>query len=62
MFPFFEIPFSGCSKEPWSDKVHKERKLQFLKFLRDGLETRLAALNAAIATIERQLSQEDSLS
>lgn len=62
MFPFFEIPFCGCGTEPWSEKVHKERKLQFLKFMRDGVETRLAALNAAIATIERQLSQEDNLS
>ena len=60
MFPFFEIPC--CGTESWSDKSHKERKLQFLKFLRDGLETRLAAINAAIATIERQLSQEDSVS
>ena len=37
----------------------KERRLTFLKVIRDDLETRLAAINAAIETIERQNSQTD---
>jgi hypothetical protein len=60
MFPFWDYPCWG--HEPWSDKEHKKRKLKFLKMMRDGLEARLAGLNAAIETVERQLSQEDNLS
>lgn len=37
----------------------QERKLQFLKGMRNELEARLAGLNATIETIERQLNQED---
>ena len=60
MFPFF---FNACcGSEPWSDQVYKERKLKFLKMIRDSLETRLAAVNAAIMTIESQLGQDESTS
>lgn len=60
MFPFF---FNACcSPESWSDKVYKERKLNFLKMIRDSLEARLAAVNAAIVTIESQLGKEESTS
>ncbi|MGL5080075.1 MAG: hypothetical protein ACRC8A_01175 [Microcoleaceae cyanobacterium] len=45
--------------EPESRKASQQRKLKFLKWMRDDLETRLAGLNAAIDTVERQLSQED---
>lgn len=34
---------------------HQQRKLQTLTFWRDGLERQLAALNAAISTLERQM-------
>ena len=37
----------------------RQRRLKFLKSMRDDLETRLAAINAAIDTIERQHSQEE---
>ena len=57
VFPFWSNPC--CFPEPWSDKAYKERKLQFLKMMRDSLEARLAGLNAAIATIERQITQEE---
>ena len=60
MFPFWGNPCWG--PEPWSDRADKERKLKFLKMIRDSLEARLAGLNAAIATIERQLGQEESTS
>jgi hypothetical protein len=37
-----------------------ERKLKFLKAIRDDIEIRLAGLNAAIGTIEQQLRAEDT--
>lgn len=57
MFPFWDNCWSG---QTGSYKTHQERKLTFLKRMRDHLETRIAALNAAIESIERQMSQEDS--
>jgi hypothetical protein len=60
MFPF---PFCGSScwdNEHSSPKAYRERKLKFLKWMRDEVEARLAALNAAIETIERQMSQEET--
>jgi len=58
MFPFWSNP---CySAEPVSYKTRQERKLQFLKSVRDSLEARLAAVNAAVATIERQMEQQDA--
>ncbi|MDJ0743292.1 MAG: hypothetical protein QNJ32_08010 [Xenococcaceae cyanobacterium MO_167.B27] len=43
-----------------SAKSYKERRLKFLQWIRDDLETRLAGINAAIATLERQLNQEET--
>ncbi len=60
MFPFWGNPCWGY--EPWSNKEYKQRQLKFLKMMRDGLEARLAGLNAAIETVERQISQEDNAS
>ena len=60
MFPFWGNLCWG--NEPWSDKEYKKRKLKFLKMMRDGLEARLAGLNAAIETVERQISQEHNAS
>lgn len=60
MFPFFGKSFCGWDCEPQSRKTHQENKLKFLKWMRDDLETRLAGLNAAISTIERQLNQEEA--
>lgn len=58
MFPFWSSTCWGT--EPGSRKIYQERKLQFLKSMRDDLETRLAGLNAAIESIERQLRQDDT--
>ena len=58
MFPFWGHPF--CSADKNSFKAHQERKLHFLKIMRDSLEARIAALNAAIETIERQIRQEET--
>jgi hypothetical protein len=56
MFPFWGNP---CwEQEPVSRRTYQERKLRFLKGMRDDLETRLAGLNAAIETIERQMGRD----
>ncbi len=56
MFPFWN---NTCwMNEPVSRKSYQERKLRFLKWMRDDLETRLAGINAAISTIERQIGEE----
>jgi hypothetical protein len=59
MFPFWMN--SCCSTDSFSTARHQENKLKFLKFMRDNVEARLAALNAAIETIERQLSRSDTV-
>nr|WP_235728415.1 hypothetical protein [Fischerella thermalis] len=46
--------------EPVSRKNRLERKLRFLKAMRDDLETKLAGLNGAIANLEQQINQEDA--
>jgi hypothetical protein len=57
MFPFWG---NACwTSEPVSRKTYQERKLRFLKWMRDDLETRLAGINAAITTIERQINEDD---
>ncbi|MDJ0535727.1 MAG: hypothetical protein QNJ70_25100 [Xenococcaceae cyanobacterium MO_207.B15] len=58
MFPFFFVPCSG--EKSMSAKSYKERRLKFLQWIRDDLETRLAGINAAIATLESQLNQEET--
>ncbi|MGK7936368.1 MAG: hypothetical protein AB4206_11330 [Xenococcaceae cyanobacterium] len=57
MFPFWTYFCSDCKTA--SPKDHKERKLKFLKWIRDDLETRLAGINAAITTLESQLEREE---
>lgn len=49
-----------CSSTSFQDayRQHQQHQLAFLKAVRNGLETRLAALNAAIATMESQLNNE----
>jgi hypothetical protein len=37
---------------------HQQRKLEMLTFWRDGLERQLAALNAAISTLEGQIRRD----
>jgi hypothetical protein len=37
---------------------HQERKLRLLMAWRDGLERQLAAVNAAMATLERQMERD----
>ena len=42
---------------PYSRRDYQQHKLEFLKASRDSLEARLAAVNAAIETVERQTAQ-----
>jgi hypothetical protein len=53
-------PFVACADPEAMQRLrrrHQERKLQTLSFWRDGLERQLAAINAAISTLERQMAQ-----
>lgn len=52
-------PFSCCGGSDVADGLrrHQERKLRMLTFWRDGAERQLAALNAAISTLERQMQR-----
>jgi hypothetical protein len=58
MFP----PFLCCDAKDSSGVIrrHRERKLTMLRFWRDGAERQLAALDAAISTLERQMQRDDS--
>lgn len=58
MFPFWN---SSCyyGNEPLSRKSYLERRLRFLKWMRDELETRLAGINAAIGKVEEQLGEDE---
>lgn len=62
MFPFWNWNWNGTcyDGQPVSRKTSLERKLKFLKSMRDDLEIRLSGLNAAIGTIEQQLNTEDT--
>ena len=53
-------PFSCCAASDGGDGLrrHQERKLRMLTFWRDGVERQLAALNAAISTLERQMQRD----
>jgi hypothetical protein len=58
MFTFWGNNCYG--NEPISRRTRLERKLRFLKWMRDDLETRLAGINGAISNVEQQLNQEDA--
>lgn len=57
MFPFWMNPC--CHPGSMPQKSYRQHQLEFLKWMRDSLETRLAAVNAAIATMERQMNDEN---
>lgn len=55
MFP----PLMWCADASTAEQCrrrHQERKLQTLIFWRDGLERQLAAIKAAISTLEQQMA------
>ncbi len=49
-----------CGKSSYSRRSYNERRLQFLKWMRDDLEAKLAGINAAIQTVERQIDEDDT--
>lgn len=59
MFPMPFIPC--CFADQKTRKEYRDRQLGFLRWMRDSLETRLAATNAAIVTLEKQTQDEDSV-
>jgi len=54
MFTFWGNNCYG--NEPISRRTRLERKLRFLKWMRDDLETKLAGINGAISNVEQQLN------
>ncbi|SBO42286.1 sigma factor SigF [Cyanobium sp. NIES-981] len=57
MFP----PFGCCTDADGGHASHRryqERKLRMLRFWRDGVERQLAALTAAISTLEQQMQRD----
>lgn len=52
-FPFCCAPYKPSRKD------YQQYKLEMLKTARDSMETRLAAINAAIATLERQSDESE---
>ncbi len=53
------FPFC-CGPNQFTYQDYKQYQLKRLKAIRDFLETRLAATNAEIETVERQMSTADS--
>lgn len=55
-------PLGACcldAAEPGQrHRRYQERKLRMLTFWRDGLERQLAAVNAAMATLEQQMERD----
>jgi hypothetical protein len=60
MFPFWNWDNTCYGGETISRKTSLQRKLKFLKAMQGDLEIRLAGLNAAIGSIEQQISTEDT--
>ena len=57
MFPPFGcVP---CDDGDW-ERHHKDRKLRMLRFWRDGLERQIAAVSAAISTLEQQIERDQT--
>ena len=54
------FPFC-CTPHQYSDQDYKKFKLKRLRAIRDFLEARLAATNAEIETVERQMATPDSV-
>lgn len=51
------FPFC-CAPSPEARRQQQQFKLEMMKAFRDSLETRLAAINAAINTVEQQLRHD----
>jgi hypothetical protein len=58
MFPPFGCCLSGSTDPQSSRRSYQEQKLRMLTFWRDGVERQLAALTAAISTLEQQMNRD----
>lgn len=58
MLPPFGCCGAGDDGGHGSWRRHQERKLRMLQFWRDGVERQLAAVNAAISTLEQQMQRD----
>lgn len=59
----FMLPPFCCSASQDLDQSHRryqERKLAMLSFWRDGLERQLSAINASIATLQKQMERDQA--
>ncbi|MEO1400276.1 MAG: hypothetical protein AAFV72_03365 [Cyanobacteria bacterium J06635_1] len=54
-FPFYMM---CCGSKQTARKTYQAHKLEYLKSVKDSLETQLASVNAAIETIEGQVQQQ----
>jgi hypothetical protein len=59
MIPPFGI-CSGSESGTGALRRYQERKLRMMSFWRDGIERQLAALNAAISTLEQQMHRDQA--
>lgn len=57
MFSPFACCASSCDGRS-SMRTRQERKMRLLRFWRDGLERQLAALDASITTLQRQMDRD----
>ena len=57
MFPFLGF-CSGLEEGSDVRQRLQERKLRMLTYWRDGVERQLAAVNAAISTLEKQIARD----
>jgi len=63
MSSYMPLPFLSCytgETAAVSRRNHQERKLRMLSHWRDAAERQLAALNAAISTLEQQMERDQS--
>ncbi|MFZ9228794.1 MAG: sigma factor SigF [Prochlorococcaceae cyanobacterium] len=56
LFPFLGCGSDGC--EGGGRRAYQQRKLRMLSGWRDALERQLAAVNAAISTLEQQIQRD----
>ena len=54
------LPSFCCSSGSSASTLrhHQDRKMAMLTFWRDGLERQLAAINAAISTLQQQIDRD----
>lgn len=58
---YMPLPFLSCCPGPtaaFGHRQHQERKLKMLTHWRDAAERQLAALNAAISTLQQQMERD----